>query len=65
MYIDLVLQIPKVVLTMNFMSPSRSRPTLLTPQQLDNLFHEFGHAMHSMIGKSLLRLMACLYTYDI
>lgn len=45
-------QLPVVVLHLNFMFPGTFTPTLLTPGQVENLFHEFGHAMHSMLGRT-------------
>ncbi|THH17299.1 hypothetical protein EUX98_g9158 [Antrodiella citrinella] len=50
---DGVFQLPVVVLLCEFTRPSASRgATILAWHEVLTLFHEMGHAMHSMIGRT-------------
>lgn len=58
-------QLPVISLVCNFQKPKSSgmgrlagldsdMPTLLTLEQVDTIFHEMGHATHSMLGRTKL-----------
>ncbi|KIR96819.1 mitochondrial intermediate peptidase 2 [Cryptococcus deuterogattii 2001/935-1] len=45
-------QLPIVVLSMDVGTVNEERPALLNWNDLETLFHEMGHAIHSMIGRT-------------
>lgn len=49
---DGVYRRPVVALICNFPSPSLNRPSLLSHSQVETLFHEFGHALHSIMTRA-------------
>jgi thimet oligopeptidase len=45
-------QRPTVALICNFPPPGKDRPSLLSHSDVETLFHEFGHAMHSIMTRA-------------
>jgi thimet oligopeptidase len=45
-------QRPTVALVCNFPPPSTNSPSLLSHSDVETLFHEFGHAMHSLLTRA-------------
>ncbi len=45
-------QRPTVALICNFPSPTADKPSLMAHGDVETLFHEFGHAMHSILTRA-------------
>ena len=43
---------PHISLVCNFTKPTKSKPSLLSFNEVTTLFHEFGHALHGMLANT-------------
>ncbi len=51
--------LPSVAIVIaNFPQPTPQKPSLLLHRDVEDFFHEFGHAMHSMLGRTKLASQA-------
>lgn len=41
---------PHVTIVMNFTKPTDSKPSLLTPYEVETFLHEFGHGLHGLLA---------------
>ncbi|KAI9673945.1 MAG: Mitochondrial intermediate peptidase [Caeruleum heppii] len=48
-------QLPTIALICDFARGPSNRPTLLSYREVQTLFHEMGHAVHSMLGRTTLQ----------
>jgi len=49
---------PQVSIVCNFSKPTKTQPSLLTFNEVTTLFHEFGHALHGMLGNTQYRSLS-------
>jgi len=43
---------PHVTIVMNFTKPTETKPSLLTPYEVETFLHEFGHGLHGLLTKA-------------
>jgi len=46
---DNSIELPLINIVMNFTKPTKDAPSLLSFDEVETLFHEFGHALHSLL----------------
>lgn len=44
---------PHISIVCNFTKPTKTKPSLLTFNEVTTLFHEFGHALHGMLANTI------------
>lgn len=49
---DGTYQRPVCSLVCNFPAPTKDKPSLLSHQEVETVFHEFGHAMHAILTRA-------------
>ena len=57
------IQRPHVSIVCNFTKPTPSKPSLLSYDEVQTLFHEFGHALHGMLSTCTYRSIAGTNVY--
>lgn len=55
------LQLPVVFLTCNFAAPTQDKPALFSHDEVQTLFHEFGHNLHHLLTNIELGSVAGLH----
>lgn len=43
---------PHVSIVMNFTKPTSTRPSLLSPSEVETFLHEFGHSLHGLLANT-------------
>lgn len=54
---------PHVSIVCNFSKPTADKPSLLTYDEVRTLFHEFGHALHSLLSQCTYRSLSGTSVY--
>jgi len=57
------LKRPQISIVCNFTKPTASKPSLLSYDEVQTLFHEFGHALHGLLSKCEFRSIAGTNVY--
>lgn len=54
---------PVVSIVMNFTKPTDSKPSLLTPDEVETFLHEFGHSLHGLLAQTKYASMSGTNVY--
>jgi peptidyl-dipeptidase Dcp len=54
---------PHISIVCNFTKPTASKPSLLTYDEVQTLFHEFGHALHGLLSQCTYRSLSGTNVY--
>ncbi|XOV91717.1 MAG: M3 family metallopeptidase [Bacteroidota bacterium] len=47
-------QLPEATLVCNFTEPTEDKPALMTHDEVETFFHEFGHVLHNFLSRTTL-----------
>jgi len=51
-WLDGEVTLPLAALVCNFTKPTEDKPSLLTHDEVETFFHEFGHCLHTILGET-------------
>ena len=54
---------PLITIVTNFTKPTDSKPSLLTPYEVETFLHEFGHSLHGLLAKTRYASMSGTSVY--